>query len=54
VVPQMQKANLRKSLNFNKIQGFLFSADRQKSAILGIKKSKTGGTWKPILKVPPE
>jgi len=27
---------------------------KQKSAIEGIKKSKTSGTWKPILKVPPK
>jgi hypothetical protein len=54
VAPQKQKANLRKSLNFNRIQGFLLLKDRQKSVVLGNKKSKTGGTWKPILKVPPE
>jgi len=54
VAPLDKKANSRKSLNFKRIRGFLFSTDKQKSAVLGNKKSKTGATWKPILKIPPE
>jgi len=48
VVPQKQKANLRKSLNFNKIRGFLFSMKKQKSAVWGIKKVKQVGLGSPF------